>query len=92
MGQLIKEEEAVKKNYELRLSVPGTGHLTAVDLICCAGNFRGKITGKQPASRAGAAPFSNTSGTGINGKNKVHKMANGGLKKLLHTSAVSTIT
>jgi transposase len=79
--QLIKQDEAIKKNYELLLSVPGIGHLTAVYLICCTNNFICKITGKQLASYAGVAPFSNTSGTSIKGKDKVHKMANTDLKK-----------
>ena len=90
--QLIKQDEAIKKNYELLLSVPGIGHLTAVYLICCTNNFICKITGKQLASYAGVAPFSNTSGTSIKGKDKVHKMANKDLKKLFHMGAVSAIT
>lgn len=90
--QLIKEDEAIKKNYELLLSVPGIGHLTAAYIICCTNNFICKVTGKQLASYAGVAPFSNSSGTSIKGKNKVHKMANKELKKLLHMGAVSAIT
>lgn len=90
--QMINEDEAIKKNYELLLSVPGIGHLTAVYIICCTNNFICKITGKQLASYAGVAPFGNTSGTSIKGRNKVHKMANKDLKKLLHMGAVSAIT
>lgn len=90
--QIIKQDEAIKKNYELLLSVPGIGHLTAVYLICCTNNFICKITGKQLSSYAGVAPFSNTSGTSIKGRDKVHKMANKELKKLLHMGAVSAIT
>lgn len=92
INQMIKQDEAIKKNYELLLSVPGIGHLTAVYLICCTNNFICKITGKQLASYAGVAPFSNTSGTSIKGRDKVHKMANKELKKLLHMGAVSAIT
>jgi transposase len=90
--QMIKDDEAIKKNYELLRSVPGIGHLTAVYIICCTNNFICKITGKQLASYAGVAPFSNTSGTSIKGRDKVHKMANKDLKKLLHMGAVSAIT
>jgi len=39
------------------LSVPGIGHLTAVNTICCTNNFICKITGKQLASYAGVAPL-----------------------------------
>jgi transposase len=90
--QIIKENAAIQKNYELIISVPGIGHLTAVYIICCTNNFICKITGKQLASYAGVAPFGNTSGTSIKGKNKVHKMANKELKKLLHMGAISAIT
>jgi transposase len=87
--EMIKKHTAIKKNYDLLLSVPGIGHITAVYLICCTGNFGGKITGKQLACYAGVAPFGNSSGSSIKGRNKVHKMANKELKKLLHMGAVS---
>ena len=90
--QMVKEDEAINKNYKLLISVPGIGHYTAVYIICCTNNFICKITGKQLASYAGVAPFGNTSGTSIKGKDKVHKMANKDLKKLLHMGAVSAIT
>ena len=90
--QMIQQDAAIKKNYDLLLSVPGIGHLTAVYIICCTNNYICKITGKQLASYAGVAPFSNTSGTSIKGRDKVHKMANKDLKKLLHMGAVSAIT
>ncbi len=90
--QMIQQDAAIKKNYDLLLSVPGIGHLTAVYIICCTNNFISKITGKQLASYAGVAPFSNTSGTSIKGRDKVHKMANKDLKKLFHMGAVSAIT
>jgi transposase len=89
--QLIKQDAAIKGNYELLVSVPGIGHLTAVYIICCTNNFICKITGKQLASYAGVAPFGNSSGTSIKGRDKVHKMANKELKKLLHMGALSAI-
>jgi transposase len=90
--QIIEQDEAINNNYKLLLSVPGIGHLTAVYIICCTNNFICKITGKQLASYAGVAPFGNTSGTSIKGRDKVHKMANKDLKKLLHMGAISAIT
>ena len=90
--QMIQQDEAISNNYELLLSVPGIGHLTAVYIICCTNNFISKITGKELASYAGVAPFGNKSGTSIKGRDKVHKMANKDLKKLLHMGAISAIT
>jgi transposase len=90
--QMIQQDAAIEKNYKLLLSVPGIGHLTAVYLVCCTNNFICKITGKQLASYAGVAPFGNTSGTSIKGRDKVHKMANKDLKKLFHMGAITAIT
>lgn len=90
--QMIQQDEAISNNYELLISVPGIGHLTAVYIICCTNNFICKITGKELASYAGVAPFGNKSGTSIKGRDKVHKMANKDLKKLLHMGAISAIT
>lgn len=90
--EMIKQDQAISKNYQLLCSVPGIGHLTAVYIICCTNNFICKITGKQLASYAGVVPFGNSSGTSIKGRDKVHKMANKDLKKLLHMGAVSAIT
>jgi transposase len=89
--QLIEQDAAIKNNYGLLVSVPGIGHLTAVYILCCTNNFSCKITGKQLASYAGVAPFGNSSGTSVKGRDKVHKMANKELKKLLHMGALSTI-
>jgi len=88
---VIKESKGIKDNYDLLLSVPGIGHVTAVYILCCTSNFAGKISGKQLASYAGVVPFGSSSGTSIKGRNKVHKMANKDLKKLLHMGAVSAI-
>ena len=89
--KIIKEDSQIKNNYDLLISVPGIGHITAVYIICCTNNFVGKISGKQLASYAGVVPFKDSSGSSIKGKDKVHKMANKDLKKLLHLCAVSAI-
>src|SRR5215210_7447901 len=89
--QMIEQDAAINNNYKLLRTVPGIGHLTAVYIICCTNNFICKITGKQLASYAGVAPFSNTSGTSIKGRDKVLKMANKDLKKLFHMGAISAI-
>lgn len=88
---IIAKNAAIKKNYELLLSIPGIGRFTAVYLICCTNNFTGKHTGKQLASYAGVVPFDQRSGTSIKSKNRVHKMANKDLKKMLHLCALTAI-
>ena len=87
--QIITQNKAVHTNYQLIKSVPGIGHLTAVYIIICTNNFAAKPSGKQLGGYAGVVPFASTSGGSIKGKNKVHKMANKELKKLLHLCALT---
>lgn len=88
---IIQSDESINNNYKLLISVPGIGPVTAIYILCCTNNFAGKVSGKQLACYAGVAPFSDTSGTSLKGRNKVHKMANKELKSLLHMCALSTI-
>lgn len=91
INKIVQEDELIYKNYLLIKSVPGIGHLTAVYIICCTNNFASKVTGKQLASYAGVVPFEHSSGISIKGKNRVHKMANKDLKKMLHLCALTAI-
>ncbi len=89
--KIVAQDAAIHKSYELLISVPGIGHLTAIYLICCTNNFASKLTGKQLACYAGVVPFEHTSGTSIKGRNRVHKMGNKQLKKMLYLCATSSI-
>lgn len=89
--KLIYSDDSLAKNYELLLSIPGIGSITAVYLLSCTNNFAGSISGKQLACYAGVVPFGNTSGISVKGKEKVHKMANKELKRLLHLCAISAL-
>jgi len=91
INQIIQEDPVIYNNYLLVKSVPGIGHLTAVYIICCTNNFVSKVTGKQLASYAGVVPFEHSSGVSIKGRNRVHKMANKELKKMLHLCALTAI-
>lgn len=91
IAEIIEANPAMKNNYDLLITVPGIGHLTAVYLICCTNNFAAKCSGKHLASYAGVVPFDYSSGISIKGKNKVHKMANKDLKKMLHLCALTAI-
>lgn len=86
---IIKADKELRSSYELLLSVPGIGFVTAVYLICCTVNFIMKPSGKQLACYAGVVPFTHESGTSVKSKARVHKMANKELKKLLHMGARS---
>lgn len=88
---IIAQKEALKANYDLLITVPGIGHITAVYIICCTANFAGKPTGKQLACYAGLAPFGDQSGTSRKGRPKVHKMSNKELKRLLYMGARAAV-
>lgn len=91
INRIVQEDPVIYKNYLLIKSVPGIGHLTAVYIICCTNNFAGKVTGKQLASYAGVVPFEHSSGVSVKGRNRVSKMANKELKKMLHLCALTAI-
>lgn len=88
---VIKSDPSIQANYKLLISVPGIGPVTATYILSCTNNFANKVTGKQLACYAGLAPFPETSGKSIKGRNKVHKMANKELKSLLHMCALASI-
>lgn len=88
---IVKSDSSIAANYQFLISVPGIGHVTAVYIICCTNNFAVKTSGKQLGCYAGVVPFSETSGSSLKGRNKVHKMANKELKSLLHMCALTTI-
>ena len=89
--KIIAANQCFKRSYDLLISIPGIGHVTAVYLIGCTANFAGNPSGKQLACYAGVAPFEHSSGISIKGKTRVHRMANKDLKKLLHLCALSVI-
>ncbi len=91
MIKIIKEDVTVLSTYNLFITLPGIGHLTAIYLICCTNNFSIKRSGKQLACYAGVVQFEHSSDISIRGRNRVHRMANKDLKKLLYMGAISAI-
>jgi len=91
INKIIEQNKAFQSNYDLQISIPGIGHITAIYLIGCTANFAGSPSGKQLACYAGVAPFEHSSGISVKGKTRVHRMANKDLKKLLHLCALSAI-
>ena len=87
---LLKDKE-LSRVYRLLLTIPGIGHITALMLMCCTNLFTLCSSGKQLACYCGVAPFDHQSGISIRGKQRVHKMANKELKRLLHLCALTVI-
>ena len=87
--EIVTADKSIKVNYDLLMSVPGIGEVTAVYLICCTVNFAAGRTGKQLASYAGVAPFEQSSGKSVKSRNKVSRMANKELKGIVFMGARS---
>lgn len=91
MDDLIKEDTQVHKQYRLATSVTGIGKITALNMIVSTAEFSRIRESKKFACYSGIAPFQYRSGTSIRGKTRVSKMANMGIKKLLHLAAMTAI-
>ena len=88
--EIINQNEALKKNYELVKSVPGIGVQTSIYLLIVTKNFTIFNNARKLACYAGVAPFPYQSGTSIKGKTKVHHFADKKLKSLLNMCALNT--
>ena len=87
---LIQKDEQINQNMQLITTIPGIGNQSAINLIIATNNFRSFESAKHLACYAGVVPFKNQSGTIVK-KERVSKMANKTIKKLLHLSAMAAI-
>lgn len=71
MLEIVRNDEALRKTYDLITSVVGIGLITAIDTIVYTNNFLNFDTPRQYASFIGVAPFEHTSGTSVNGRTRV---------------------
>lgn len=90
LSELIETQEEIKQNKELLTSIPGIGPQCALNFIIITNNFKSFDNAKHLACYAGVVPFKNQSGTIVK-KERISKMANQKLKKLLHLSAMACI-
>lgn len=90
INKLAQQEDAIAKNMQLLQSIPGIGAQNAINLIITTNNFKHFSSAKHLACYAGVVPFDNQSGT-IKKRERVSKMANLKIKKLLHLAAMTAI-
>lgn len=88
---LIKQDDDLKFLDKQLKSVPGVGNILCWNLITKTNEFKTITEPRKLACYAGVAPFVNTSGISIFGRNKVSNLADKSLKKLLHLGAMSSI-
>ena len=87
----IKEDEELKKVYDLAISVKGIGMQTAIYMLIHTQGFTTFTNSRQFACYCGVAPFEHTSGTSVKGKTRVSHMANKKLKSLLYMCARTAV-
>lgn len=89
--QIVKQDTVLNKLYTLVSSVNGVGMQTAIEVILTTNEFKNFKDAKKFACYSGVVPFDYSSGTSINKRPKVSKMANTNLKTLLHMAALSVV-
>lgn len=90
IDKLTLEEESLAENVRLMKSIPGIGQQNAINLIVATNNFKAFTSAKHLACYAGVVPFQNQSGTIVK-RERISKMANLKIKKLLHMAAMASI-
>jgi len=88
---IISEDDNLKFQYDLIITIKGVGKQTALYMIVFTEGFRKFDSWRKFASYCGIAPFPNTSGSSIRGRTKVSHLANKKLKSLLDLCAKSSI-
>ena len=73
ISEIIESDAAIKKNYDLLLSVVGIGLVVAVTTIVLTENFTVFTNPRKYASYIAIAPFPHESGTSVRGATRVSK-------------------
>lgn len=91
MGKIIKNDEGLKEQFNLIISIKGVGVQTALFMIAFTSSFTKFKNSRKFASYCGIAPFPYLSGSSIRGRSKVSNLANKKIKSLLDLCAKSAI-
>jgi transposase len=91
MEALIKFDSQMQANYKLSKTVKGVGLVLAVQMLLHTHNYTRFSNWRQFSSYCGLVPFPYQSGTSINGRSKIHPIADRKMKSLLSMSAISAI-
>jgi transposase len=87
--EIIKQDDALKNNYELIRTVKGIGLVIGAFMLVTTANFSRFENGRKYTCYAGIAPFEHSSGISIRGKTAVSHLANKRMKTLLYNAANS---
>lgn len=88
---LINEDEEMNRLYNLLLSVPGVGFVTAAQLLVQTRLFTLFENARKFACYSGVVPFEHSSGKSIRGVPRVSHLANKKMKTLLNMAVLTAI-
>lgn len=89
--EVIKTDEAVSKNFNLLISIPGIALVNATATIIATGNFTRFQTARQYAKFICVSPLSKQSGSSVRSGDHVSKAGHSELKSILSVGAKSAI-
>lgn len=88
---IINQNQALKTNYDLLVSIRGIGKINAMMTIAYTENFVCFINPRSYAVYVGVIPFEYSSGTSVRGRKQTSNIANKELKQELNQAARSAI-
>ena len=91
LDEIIKNNDQIKRLYNLIISVKSVGRQTALFMIAFTNGFTSFKNWRKFASYSGIAPFPHTSGKSVRGRTKVSKLANKKIKSLLDLCAKNAV-
>lgn len=84
----IRSHQSLKSAFELLVTIPGVGPLTAMGILAELGDLGRFDNAKQVAAFAGLTPKEHQSGTSVNGPTGISKLGSPHLRRLLYMPAV----
>lgn len=89
--KILKEDQVMRRQYELITSIPGIGLQIAANIIAYTNAFTTFNDPRKFACYSGIAPFPYQSGSSIKGRTKVSHLANKKIKSLLSLGALLAV-
>ena len=91
MRKVLAKDEKLKRDYDLLVSIPGVGFVTACVVLGEFGDLRRFGRARQLSAFAGVSPRLRQSGSSVNGKPHLCKSGNRRVRKVLYMAAVSAM-
>jgi len=86
--KIVKENEKLKKHFDILTSIKGVGAKTALTILADMPDVDKFENAKQYAAFIGVTPSHFQSGTSINGKSRISKLGSKRIRKILYMSAL----